>query len=39
VCALVVLGHAPRVGVHTVGHAPGVAHQGVPALTPETDGM
>lgn len=38
VCALIVLGHAHRVDVHTAGHAPGVAHPGVLVLTPETGG-
>lgn len=38
VYALVVLGHAHHVDVHTAGHAPGVAHPGVLVLTPETGG-
>jgi hypothetical protein len=36
--ALVVLGHARHVDVHTAGHAPGVVHPGVLVLTPETGG-
>lgn len=38
VYALVVLGHARHVDVHTAGHAPGVVHPGVLALIPETGG-
>lgn len=38
VYALVVLGHAHHVDVHTAGHAPGAAHPGVLVLTPETGG-
>jgi hypothetical protein len=36
---LVVVDHAHHVGVHTADHAQGVAHPGVRALIPETDGM